>query len=216
MEKKTTAKIVKIESGKEELMLEEDVSQMMLAMSFTNRNFGETLGAFVSSDEDEGPEDSHQKQVVKQVKWIVENRVQRAIEGGTGMRLAGEQLTINGKQLLKAISEWAKKSGIDRVRLRLKLNKVSEGAFQQRHPSRWTKKYKLKIYFLRTEDDRFPKTGTTIMAIDELLVNETVLQLLDATWFAHTTYNLVPNQSISFELVMRNPQVQPLESVLFS
>jgi hypothetical protein len=189
---------------------------MMLAMSFTNRNFGETLGAFVSSDEDEGPEDSHQKQVVKQVKWIVENRVQRASEGGTGIRLAGEQLTINGKQLLKAISEWAKKSGIDRVRLRLKLNKVSEGAFLQRHPSRWTRKYKLKIYFLRTEDDRFPKTGTTIMAIDELLANETILQLLDATWFAHTTYNLVPSQQVSFELVMRNPQVKPLESILFS
>jgi len=127
------------------------------------------------------------------------------------------KMEIHGRETMDEILKWAQRRGMENVRLRLKLRKVSENSFKRRSPSRWTFKYKLKIYFLAEKDAKFPKKGTTVVPVDKLNTFSSAMnELLNAAFIAHIRFNRLPIPSFSIECVMRNPQAKTWRSLFLS
>lgn len=198
-------------------IFEEKVSEVVLAINFTNRQLGDELEKIVASHQDQSPQGSHQKQFMKRTKWSLE------AGGGVseemmGLEITNRQIKIQGKQVLTEILQWAQREEIENARFRLKLRKVSENSFQKRNPPNWTFKYKLKIYFMSNTDAKFPKEGTTVVPIAKLLevLPEPLDELVNAAFFSHIYFNRLPTPSYVLELVMRDPQAKSWQLLFLS
>jgi hypothetical protein len=210
----------KIEIGHEKgktVIFEETVNEVVLGVSFTNRKLGDELEKIVTCHQDQSPQESHEKQVVKKAKWALESGGGIS-EEMMGIEITTRQIKVNGKQLLTEILQWAKRNGIENARFRLKLRKVSENSFKTRYPAVWTFKYKLKIYFMSNTDAKFPKEGTTVVSIAKLLeaLPEPLDELLNAAFFNHIYFNRLPIPAYSIECVMRDPQAKSWQSLFLS
>ncbi len=166
---------------------------------------------------DENAEDSAAKSIAKKMKFAMESGVpvkmyeakeKNAVIEGTGGPVFPKYLEIlvSGNELLEEMTKIAGENGLEMF-LWTRGNRVTDIG-GQRQPKRQTPKFKTKLYLIPKGKSNFPE-GSNNKFSD---IPETFKKLVDASFFARA-FNNPGQNSIVFELTMRQPDKQPTHQI---
>jgi hypothetical protein len=191
---------------------------LVISVNYTNAKLAKGLEQEgVPLEIDQNAEDSATKSIAKKMKFAMENgdtvKMYEASEEGVVIEGTGGpvfpkylEILVSGNELLEEMTKIAEENGLEMF-LWTRGNRVTDTG-GQRQPKRQTPKFKTKLYLIPKGKSNFPE-GSNNKFSD---IPKTFKKLVDASFFARA-FNNPGQNSIVFELTMRQPDKQPTHKI---